>query len=136
MVTTAELQRTLADQTALITQIQTELITLQGYVNTYHTATAAATSAATSSKLYDTNPYNGNINPGSQIRHKLFTTATSAREKKLDATIKNAKAFVSAVKEGSAQFGWGALTSKIAVDGDDKTFLKILRTCMLTKSVW
>ena len=69
---------------------------------------ASGVLGATVDNPYVTNPYHGDILPGTSNGSKLYLAATKALEesKRLDLSIENAIAIKSAITQASNNFGW------------------------------
>ena len=69
---------------------------------------ASGVLGATVDNPYVTNPYHGNILPGTSTGSKLYLAATKQLEesKRLDLSIENAIAIKSAITQASNNFGW------------------------------
>jgi hypothetical protein len=76
-----------------------------------------ADSDTSTTKIFSTNPFSGNINPSSSNGLKLYQAATASRSDsdKIDTTISNQKGFLDAMKDDATQFTWGILTAQIKI---------------------
>jgi hypothetical protein len=102
-----------------LTELRTLVSQLQSTINN----TTQATST-TEVKTFSANPFNSDINPSTSNGLKLFTTGTAPRKDKLNATLANSKPFLEAMRDDSADFGWGILISNIKVNGVKKQILE------------
>ena len=85
---------------------------------------------------YLSDPFEGDINPGTTAGQKLYTLATADRKKEelLSISQENVSTIMSAFRHDSNSFGWGCLINDIKAD-DNVTKLKILEDfgkCTLT----
>ena len=67
--------------------------------------------------LYLTNPFHGDINPGTTEGAKLYNIAIKAPEEKLCIAQKNARAIHAAFEEDANNFGWRTLSGTVKLDG-------------------
>ena len=66
--------------------------------------------------LYLTNPFFGEINPGTTEGAKLYNKATAAPEEKLSVQQKNAKDVLSRFETDASNFGWGQLIGNVQIN--------------------
>ena len=86
--------------------------------------------------IYLSDPFEGDINPGTSTGQKLYTLATADRKKEELVSIsqENVSNIMSAFRHDSNSFGWRFLINNIKAD-DNVTKLKILEDfgkCILT----
>ena len=79
-------------------------------------------------EVFTSNPYAGNINPGTTAGAKLFHHGTVERSETdlLSAKVSTAKEFIDSMRQDATAFSWGILTSKIehaSFGGDTKNVL-------------
>jgi hypothetical protein len=119
----ADLEAQLTALNARYSQSQQELTDLKALVT--QLSNNIATTATTQKVVtFAANPFNSEINPSTTNGLKLFTSGTVARKEKLNATLSNSKPFLEAMRDDSADFGWGILISNVLVDGAKKQILE------------
>ena len=74
--------------------------------------------------VFQMDPYDGNINPGTAEGAKLFNKATAARTTLLTLSQDKAKEVVSAFEEDAREFGWGEMVHKVQIVPDNNNDLK------------
>ena len=73
-------------------------------------------------QVFVTDPYQGNINPGTSEGSKLFRSATQEldKENKIEISLLNAHLLLNQLKKDADAFGWGELFYGIPISATDK----------------
>ena len=71
-------------------------------------------------QLFITNPYHGNINPGTTDGQKLYLKATAERSERLTIKQEKVKEIIAAFEKDSRSFGWGSIVNVIKTSATDQ----------------